>query len=459
MTAGYRLVRTFARILLGLFYRRIEVVGAGRVPPSGPLIVAANHQNALVDPMLLMTSLTRPLVPLAKAPLFRHPLIGPFLLLAGALPVHRRQESGSERVDNTAMFRSAIAGLEAGGAVLVFPEGDSKPEPILRPLRTGTARMLLAADAARGGALGVRLVPAALVYHEPGAFRTGRALVIFGEPVATADCLALYATDPIAAARWLTERLAADIRTVMVEAQDRRTFRLLELLTTMWAEEFSEAARDGAARAAWMKQAMAAYRYLQTAEPARIANFRTRVERYAKALELAGLSERQVARPPRWGLAWRYALREGLALVLGAPLAAVGILLHVAPYQLTRLAVWALRPGPDEEATYKMATATVLYPLSWLAEGWLAWRLGGSWAVVAVALALLPTGFLALGWRERLGRLGRETRGLLVFVFRRDLRRQLAAQRRDLVEEMTALARSMPADVLGGRGARIPEKG
>ncbi|HEU5305539.1 MAG TPA: hypothetical protein VFU40_12895, partial [Gemmatimonadales bacterium] len=120
----------------------------------------------------------------------------------------------------------------------------------------------------------------------------------------------------------------------------------------------------------------------------------------------------------------------------------------------TRLAVWALRPGPDEEATYNMASATVVYALAWLAEGWLAWRLGGSWAVVAFAFALLPTGFLALGWRERLQRLGRETRGLLVFLFRGDLRRQLAAQRRDLVEEMTALGRSVPADVLAGRGAR-----
>jgi 1-acyl-sn-glycerol-3-phosphate acyltransferase len=454
--AGYRLVRTFARILLALFYRRVEVVGAARVPAAAPLIVAANHQNALVDPMLLLTSLPRPLVPLAKAPLFRHPLIGPFLLLAGALPVHRRQESGSEPLDNTAMFRSAIAGLEAGGAILVFPEGDSKPEPVLRALRTGTARMLLAAEAARGGTLGVRLVPAALVYHEPGAFRAGRALVIFGEPVATADCIALYAADPIAAGRRLTERLAAELRTVMVEAEDRRTFRLLELLTTMWAEEFSEAARDGAARAAWMKQAMAAYRHLQLAEPARVAAFRGRVERYAKALELAGLSERQVARPPRWGLACRYALREGLALVLGAPLAAVGLLLHVVPYQLTRLAVRALRPDPDEEATYNMASATVVYAVGWLAEGWLAWRLGGSWGLVAFTALLLPTGFLALGWRERLQRLGRETRGLLVFVFRRDLRRQLAAQRGALVEEMTALARSTPGDVLTARAAPPP---
>lgn len=52
---------------------------------------------------------------------------------------------------------SATRALATGGAVLVFPEGASEPAPELRPLRTGTARLLLAAEA--GGATGVSLVP------------------------------------------------------------------------------------------------------------------------------------------------------------------------------------------------------------------------------------------------------------------------------------------------------------
>ena len=74
---GPRFIRALARGLLALFYRRVDVIGAERVPPRGPVIVAANHQNALVDPMLLLASIPRTLVPLAKAPLFRHPVIGP----------------------------------------------------------------------------------------------------------------------------------------------------------------------------------------------------------------------------------------------------------------------------------------------------------------------------------------------------------------------------------------------
>src|SRR5262245_36157644 len=76
---GSRLIRTLARGLVALFYRRVDVVGAERVPPRGPVIVCANHQNALVDPMLLLATIPRMLVPLAKAPLFHHPIIGPFI--------------------------------------------------------------------------------------------------------------------------------------------------------------------------------------------------------------------------------------------------------------------------------------------------------------------------------------------------------------------------------------------
>ena len=77
---GYVLVRGLTRFLLRLFYARIEVVGAENVPASGPLIVAANHHNSIVDAMLLMSGDPAARRILANAPLFRHPLIGPFLL-------------------------------------------------------------------------------------------------------------------------------------------------------------------------------------------------------------------------------------------------------------------------------------------------------------------------------------------------------------------------------------------
>src|SRR5689334_7517778 len=204
---GYRLVRGVIRLLLRLFYRRVDIIGAERIPARGPLIIAANHHNALVDPMLILGTFPRRITALAKAPLFRHPLIGPFLRAVGALPVNRRAEAGDDPRKNEAMFAAGIAHLRGGGAILIFPEGTSRPEPTLLPLRTGAARLLLGAEA-DAGRYDVTLLPVGLVFESPGTFREASALVAIGDPVVVHDAIALYGTERERAVRCLTERLA-----------------------------------------------------------------------------------------------------------------------------------------------------------------------------------------------------------------------------------------------------------
>ena len=446
---GYRLVRGLAWLLLGLFYQRVEVVAPERIPATGPLILAANHQNALVDPMVLLVALPRRLRPVAKAPLFRYPVIGWLLRLSGAIPVHRRQEAGSDPARNEAMFRAARATLAEGGAILIFPEGVSQAERGLMPLRTGTARLVLDAESA-DAPLGARLVPAGLVFNEPGTFRTGSALVLMGAPVRTGDLVALYRADPERAVRQLTDRLAAALRGLIVDAEDRSVLRLLGVAEAIQHEEAEGRGDDVTARTAWLQMAARAYRYWLAKDPRRVRRLTGEVERYAKDLELAGVTGQELGCAYPRDVVWRYALREGGSLLLGLPMALWGVAMHLLPYQLTTLVVRGLRPSPDSEATYKLVAGLVLYPLGWVAEGWGATRLGGSWGLALFVAALLPTGFFALSWWERLARVRRDARGFGQFLWRRDLHERLRVRRRALAEELGALAREVPESVLAG---------
>jgi hypothetical protein len=181
-----------------------------------------------------------------------------------------------------------------------------------------------------------------------------------------------------------------------------------------------------------------------------MAALRGRLERYAKDLEIAGLTNRDLSEGFRTAAVLRFTLREGLALTLGLPLALWGILNHIVPYQATALAVRALRPEADVLATYKVVAGLALYPLCWTLEGWTAWRLGGGWLLAVFVFSLLPTGFFALSWTERVDRMKRETRGLIAVILDRDLRAHLLARRRAIMAEFQDLLRDVPESVLEG---------
>ena len=443
---GPRLIRAFVRALLAIFYRRLDVVGLDHLPARGPLIVAANHQNGLIDPMLLMAALPRPLRPLAKSGLFRHPIIAPFLHLARALPVQRRQDAGGDMSGNALMFREVSEALGRGEAILIFPEGVSQPEPTLMTLRTGAARLLLEAEAS--GTPAVTLLPVGLVLDEPGRFRSGNALVLIGEPVATADCVAMHRGDPVTAVRTLTDRLAAALRRQIVEAEDRETLRLMRLIERVWREE--SGTRANPRSAAWLQRASRAYRWLRLAAPAQVEHFRREVEEYDHELDRLRVTPETLGRAYAPSIVLRYAAREIVPVVLGLPLALLGMLLHAVPYQLIRLGIRLARPEPDVEATYKIAGGVLIYPLAWALEAWLVARAFGPWPAVLLLLALAPAGFFALAWQARVQDVTREATALLHFLGRRGLHARLLERRRALAEELERLAARVPPPVLAG---------
>ena len=434
-SGGYVMVRGLTRLLLGLFYERIEIVGAENVPAEGPLIVAANHHNSVIDAMILIATLSRPLRVLANAPLFRHPLIGLFLRTVRGLPVHRRKEAGDDPAKNAALFAATTEALHHGEAILIFPEGVTQPEPALQPVRTGAARMLLAAEAEPGGPR-VTLLPVGLVFDEPGTFRDGRALVQIGAAVPTDDVAA-----SASAARLLTDRLRDALRAQIVEADDRETLRLLKVVEELWRGDEGEPAPDEASRVRWLQDAMRTYRSLLQTDPEQVSAFRRALEAFDAEAEASGLAGERLSRIYSVPTVVRFAVTEGISLLVTTPLALIGLLLHGIPYRLTSFAVRKIPHTDEEEATDKIAAGLVLYPAAWALEGWAVYALGGKWWLALFLLALPLTGFFALSWYERLDRVRKEARAFVRFLKDRDLVRRLRDRREDLARELRALAR------------------
>lgn len=112
----------FAKGLLSGIYRvlyRIHVVGEENIPESGGVVIAANHTSA-ADPIVLGIAARRQISFIAKAELFRIPIIGPILRVLGAFPVNRNE-------GDVAALKKSLAVLSCGGVLCVFPQGTRCP--------------------------------------------------------------------------------------------------------------------------------------------------------------------------------------------------------------------------------------------------------------------------------------------------------------------------------------------
>lgn len=199
-------VTCLARLMVRVFFREIELAGIERLPHGVPLVIASNHTNSVVDGILLLALPgVRPRL-LAKSTLWSHPFMRPLLVLAGALPVYRRQDPGVDMTGNFATFARCHEALAGGVNIALFPEGTSHNEPHALPLKTGAARIVLEAEAERGP-LGVRIVPVGLSYEAKGRFRS-KVRVSVGHPIDPAAEVARYGTQPGVAVRALTARIA-----------------------------------------------------------------------------------------------------------------------------------------------------------------------------------------------------------------------------------------------------------
>ena len=170
---------------------RIELSGAERIPAEGGVILVANHES-LIDPWLLALATPRPVRYMAKAELWRYPVVRTVMDRFGTFPVER----GSG--DRGAVGRAAE--LVAEGQVIgMFPQGTCLPYRRRRWLR-GAARLALAT--------GAPVVPVCIVGSEralrPGKPRIGfpRIRILVGEPIAVER-----AKPTVARSRELTDRL------------------------------------------------------------------------------------------------------------------------------------------------------------------------------------------------------------------------------------------------------------
>lgn len=440
--------RALLALVLRIFFRRIEISGLERVPATGPVILVLNHPNGLIDPAFLLCLAPRRVAFLAKAPLFRMPVIGVIARAVEAIPVYRRQDAGSDPANNRETFEAARRVLERGGAIAIFPEGGSHSDPKLRPLKTGTARIALGAAAALGERSRIQLVPAGLYYRAKRTFRSA-ALLHFGAPF-TVDPVPLApgADPPPGPVRALTARMEQALAAVTLQAEQDEAHTLVErALRIFRAATSAPGGQPVAEEFELRRRFLAGYQAVRERWPVRLDRLRARIDRHEAALRAARLDpQHPSARRLTARLVARYTLSSVAVLGVLLPAALGGAVSHYPAYRAVGFVATGIAKGKEDSlATVKVLAAMLLFPVTWASVAFgLALQVDAR--AGAAALVVLPlTGYAALVFFERLDRLLGAARAFAVFVLRRRAFLRFEAERRAIRDEMLALSRDMAA--------------
>jgi len=444
----YRIFRAMARLALHLFFRQIEVEGRENVPDQGPLLLVSNHTNALVDPLVLVITVSRRLTVTAKNVLAKNPLLGLLMSCLGVVTFHRREDAGkgADPRQNIQSLQQCRQILASGGALCIFPEGVSHSDLKLRPFHLGPARIALDFAREEGDPGGLRIVPIGLLYSQKDRFRSA-VWLRYGTPMDVGQWLAEH---PGATAADFTKEITGRVQALILHYENRRESLILSCAAEIVATRGRmppPLGRDERSVAEWfqlLSGLQSGYRTLLANFPDDVNALSTRMRQYRAELKKRGMTAAEIFLPVHPGRALLFLIRELELLLVGAPVALFGAVNHFLPYQIVKWIARALSTDKDHWASNIVYPSFLVFPIFYLLQLGAAWFFLPSFWAFLYTVALPYTGYYALIYGERAGRAFRRTRTFLYLLRDREGQTRLAAEGRAILEQIQALGSRLP---------------
>ncbi|MBX3243217.1 MAG: 1-acyl-sn-glycerol-3-phosphate acyltransferase [Acidobacteria bacterium] len=437
--ATFRVLLFIFGSALKLFFRRIETVNEHRVPEGTGVIFVLNHPNGLIDPALVFVALPRKISFLAKSTLFRMPVISFLLKEVDALPVYRRMDAGEDVSQNLKTFAAARDLLKRGGSIALFPEGVSHNSSKMLPAKTGAARIALgAASMNEEGGKGVQIIPVGLYYTSKTTFRS-EALLHFGKAFSVPSVTLNAEGDPPREdVKALTAKIENALREVTINAETDAELNTADAARGVFFSA-SGGGRELHKRQIFLQQYIGEQGSERSAE---LADLDEKILKFDKKLSEIKLQPEHLSlsRFTR-GFVVKQAFLQTWYLLVLAPIALVGVLLHAPAYQLCKLfaAIYSRHGADDVASTVKVLAGIVFMPLTWLIVATAIYFLSG-WEVALLSIPIsFLTGYIALITLEDIEELRGWARAIRMFFTKKESFLRLYVERNDLQEELGRL--------------------
>ena len=329
-----------------IYWHKIYLQGRENMPADGtPTVLVQCHQNCLIDPLSLVFVFTdRKLRFLARASVFKNPILNKAIRWLGALPTYRMKFDGLSAVNkNKATLDEVADSLRHGETVVLYPEGQHQNKRWLGAFSQAYLKMAFGAAEESGFEQEVFVMPSAHHYSDYLGVR-GDMLVMFAKPVSLKPYYELYKEQPRQAMREVNDVVRNAIERMMLNITDLDNYKEIDFIRTgSYGDKFATAGGHNPAllpeKLASDKNLVAALDAAKVESPEEVEHTYNLAKELRKGLRKLKITERQLHKPATCGSL----VVRCLLLLLGLPvaLASLGptLLVFLVPLLLNKFLI------------------------------------------------------------------------------------------------------------------------
>lgn len=373
----YSFLKSIVRFALQRYYRKWQIVGFQEQVKKGiPIIFAANHQNALMDPLNVAcaASKDRQTTFLTRADVFVSWAL-PAMRVLKMKPIYRQRDGVDSLEKNKAIFEECVELLSHNESLIIFPEGNHGRPRKLRPLKKGAARIAFQGAEANQFDFPLEVVPVGLNYDQHRKFHNDM-LVVFGEPIQLADYYDLFKENQGKAILQLTKDLRTRLSQYMVHIMNAEHYDTIEgLRNTIYPEILQTQQgdmKDLHDRLLAQQEIVRVLESRATSHPEEMSSLGPGVKTYLTGLKELRFRDHVIRKGP---YSMGRLLMQTIALILGLPLHVYGVINNYHIYKACERLTKKIFKDDHFHSSIMLLCGMVFYPIFYAIQGSIVWAM------------------------------------------------------------------------------------
>jgi 1-acyl-sn-glycerol-3-phosphate acyltransferase len=378
---GYQLFRYYVSSVFKLFYKRVQAKGKKNIPHGKPIIFAANHQNALMDPLAIIFTNPQQSVFLTRADIFNNPILLKIFTAFKMLPVYRIRDGADSLKNNERIFNKSVEILEAKMSVALFPEATHTDKRALRPLKKAVPRIAFQAEEENNFNLDLQIVPVG-IYYEDYTHSNNNLFVNYGKPISLKKYFETYKENQAKAYNVFKKDLEDALKPLIINIEDSENYSLYEEIRLFYRARMRKKlglkSKSPADNFKADQETIRKVEEYYSTEGNDITELKSEYQSLDGLRKKLGFANNYISAPSGFSI-----FAKIILLIIGLPIYIYGLINHYIYYKLSLKMIHKIK-DPQFYTSFKFGIAAIIAPIIYLIHFLAFYLISGNinWALI-----------------------------------------------------------------------------